>query len=208
MDNCQEKTTRRLGCVVFLFFQKNTKIEFAKNFFCHIKYSLFYILRIMRYNLKGNSNRFAGRNMKKVYIYTDGACSGNPGPGGWGAILLYNGIEKRISGFELETTNNRMELLSAIEALSKLKEPCEVHLYSDSAYLVNAFNQNWLTSWVNNNWKIKSKEIKNKDLWTELIRLSNTHDITFIKVKGHSDNEYNNLCDKMAREQIENNKLK
>ena len=140
--------------------------------------------------------------MKKVQIFTDGACSGNPGPGGYGAILIYNGIEKVLSGFEKETTNNRMELLAAISALNLLKEPCEVELFSDSAYLVNAFNLGWIFNWIKNGWKIKSKEVKNSDLWIEILKHHNNHIIKFIKVKGHSDNEYNNRCDKIAREEV------
>ena len=141
--------------------------------------------------------------MKKVDIYTDGACSGNPGKGGWGAILIYNSIEKELSGFETETTNNRMELMAAIKALSALKEPCEVDLYSDSAYLCNAIQNNWLDDWKSKNWRIGTKnEIKNIDLWEELINLINIHKVTFFKVKGHADNVYNNRCDKLATGEI------
>jgi ribonuclease HI len=146
--------------------------------------------------------------MKKVDIYTDGACAGNPGPGGYGAILIYNGIEKVINGFEPETTNNRMEITAAIEALKCLNQPCEVNLYSDSAYLVNAFQQGWIYSWVKNGWKKSGKgkeEVKNEDLWKELYEMSKMHKINFIKVKGHSDNEYNNRCDKLATDQIKLN---
>jgi len=149
--------------------------------------------------------------MKKVDIYTDGACAGNPGPGGYAAILIYNGIEKVISGFEPESTNNRMELTAAIEALKCLKEPCQVDLYSDSAYLVNAFQQGWIYSWVKKGWKRGEKgkeEVMNAELWKELYELSRIHKINFIKVKGHSDNEYNNRCDKLAVEQIKNNSSK
>lgn len=136
---------------------------------------------------------------KKVTIYTDGACSGNPGPGGYGAILMYNGNEKEISGGSKSTTNNQMELMAAIVALECLKEPCEVVLYSDSAYLVNAFNQHWIDGWKKNGWVNSSKqEVKNKELWERLDRLTSLHKVEFIKVKGHSDNEYNNRCDKMA----------
>lgn len=136
---------------------------------------------------------------KKVTIYTDGACSGNPGPGGYGAILMYNGNEKKISGGSKSTTNNQMELMAAIVALECLKEPCEVVLYSDSAYLVNAFNQHWIEGWKKNGWVNSSKqEVKNKELWERLDRLTSLHKVEFIKVKGHSDNEYNNRCDKMA----------
>lgn len=136
--------------------------------------------------------------MKNVTIYTDGACSGNPGVGGWGAVLFYNGFSKEISGAEGETTNNRMELTAAIRALNLLKEKCSVSLYSDSAYLVNAFNEKWIFGWKKKNWKKEGKDIPNADLWQELYRLNGLHELTFIKVKGHSDNEYNNLCDKLA----------
>lgn len=136
--------------------------------------------------------------MKNVTVYTDGACSGNPGVGGWGAVLFYNGFSKEISGSEGETTNNRMELTAAIRALNLLKEKCSVSLYSDSAYLVNAFNEKWIFGWKKKNWKKEGKDIPNADLWQELYRLNGFHELTFIKVKGHSDNEYNNLCDKLA----------
>jgi len=141
--------------------------------------------------------------MKKVTIYTDGACSGNPGVGGWGAILKYGEHEKEISGFEEETTNNRMELKAAVEALSRLKEPCEVELYSDSAYLINGFTKNWVESWKNNGWRTAGKEeVKNIELWKQLDMYNNIHRITWIKVKGHADNEFNNRCDKLATEEI------
>lgn len=141
--------------------------------------------------------------MEEVTIYTDGACSGNPGPGGWGAILMYKEIKKEISGGKKDTTNNVMELTAVIEALKLLKYPCKVKLYSDSAYVVNAFLQNWVINWQKNSWKTADKkEVKNKELWQELIELTNIHDITFIKVKGHSDNEYNNRCDELARKAI------
>ena len=141
--------------------------------------------------------------MNKVIIYTDGACSGNPGPGGWGAILMYDEMKKEISGGEKNTTNNIMELTAAIKALECLKFPCEVELYSDSAYLVNAFNQKWIEGWIKNNWKNSNKEeVKNKELWEKLIDLNKIHKIKFIKVKGHSDNIYNNRCDELARNEI------
>ncbi|MBR2871035.1 MAG: ribonuclease HI [Clostridia bacterium] len=137
--------------------------------------------------------------MKKVEIYTDGACSGNPGKGGFASILIYKGVEKIISGSELSTTNNRMELIAVINALKALKEPCEVDLYSDSAYVINAINENWLNDWKNNNWKNSNKKtVKNIELWQDLDELINIHKVNFIKVKGHSDNEYNNRCDKIA----------
>ena len=141
--------------------------------------------------------------MEKVTIYTDGACSGNPGPGGWAAILMYKGIEKEISGGEKNTTNNIMELTAAVRGLQLLKFPCEVKLYSDSAYLVNGFKQGWIYNWQKNNWKTSSKEpVKNREIWEELYRLTNVHNVEFVKVKGHSDNEYNNRCDELARKEI------
>ena len=137
--------------------------------------------------------------MKKVTIYTDGACSGNPGPGGWGSILMFGDIKKEISGAAKDTTNNIMEITAVIEALKCLKEECEVEVYSDSAYVVNAFNQGWIENWVKNNWRTASKDpVKNKELWQELIELTQKHKVTFIKVKGHSDNEFNNRCDTLA----------
>lgn len=136
---------------------------------------------------------------KQVTIYTDGACSGNPGPGGYGAILMYNGTEKEMSGGEKNTTNNKMELMAAIVSLECLKEPCDVTLYSDSAYLVNAYNQKWIEGWKKNGWKNSNRQdVKNRDLWERLEKLTSIHNVTFIKVKGHSDNEYNNRCDKLA----------
>ncbi|MBR0189421.1 MAG: ribonuclease HI [Clostridia bacterium] len=137
--------------------------------------------------------------MKKVDIYTDGACSGNPGAGGYCAILIFNGIEKIVSGGEADTTNNRMELVAVIEGLKALKEPCEVDLYSDSQYVINAINEKWLDGWVQSGWRAESKKsVKNVDLWQALIPLIKKHKVNFIKVKGHSDNEYNNRCDKIA----------
>lgn len=137
--------------------------------------------------------------MKTVDIYTDGACSGNPGVGGYCAILMYNGAEKVVSGYELETTNNRMELLAVIKGLEALKETCIVNIYSDSQYVVDAFLQNWVFSWQQNGWKTAGKKaVKNPDLWLKLLELYGNHKVTFIKVKGHSDNEFNNRCDKIA----------
>lgn len=136
---------------------------------------------------------------KQIKIYTDGACSGNPGPGGYGAILMYEENKKEISGGEANTTNNKMELMAAIIALETLKEPCDVEVYSDSAYLVNAYNQNWIEGWKKNNWKNSSKQdVKNRDLWERLEKQTAIHNVRFIKVKGHSDNEYNNRCDELA----------
>lgn len=148
--------------------------------------------------------------MKKIVeIYTDGACSYNPGPGGWGAILFYKHTKKELSGYTESTTNNQMELTAAVMALKALNQPCKVKLYSDSAYLVNAFKMGWIEQWQANNFKgANKKEILNIDLWKELIQLSNYHNIEFIKVKGHADNEYNNRCDELARGEIEKNKPK
>ncbi len=141
--------------------------------------------------------------MEKVVIYTDGACSGNPGPGGWGAILMYGENKKEISAGKKDTTNNIMELTAALEALKLLKYPCEVDLYSDSAYLVNGFTNGWIYNWKKNNWKTANKEpVKNKEIWEELYNMTQKHKITFIKVKGHSDNDYNNRCDELARQAI------
>lgn len=149
-------------------------------------------------------------NNTKVVIYTDGACSGNPGPGGWGAILCAKGVQKEISGGEKLTTNNRMELMAVIMALEALTRPCEVDLYSDSAYVVNAFNNNWVGSWQRNGWKNSAKaEVANKDLWQRLLVQTGRHRVHFIKVKGHADNEFNNRCDRLAveaREAIETRK--
>ena len=135
----------------------------------------------------------------KVIIYTDGACSGNPGPGGYAAIIMVDSNKKEIFGAEENTTNNRMELMAAIEGLKALKRPCDVTLYSDSAYLVNAYNNKWIDGWKKNGWKNASKEpVKNVDLWQEIELLRQTHNVTFVKVKGHADNEYNNRCDELA----------
>ena len=144
--------------------------------------------------------------MEKVTIYTDGACSGNPGPGGWGAILMCQGKKKEIAGGCKNTTNNIMEITAVLEALKLLKYACEVDLYSDSAYVVNAFRQKWIDNWKKNNWKTASKEpVKNKELWQELDKLTQIHQVKFHKVKGHSDNEFNNRCDELARGEIQKN---
>ncbi|MFC5702504.1 ribonuclease HI [Cohnella faecalis] len=141
--------------------------------------------------------------MKEVTIYTDGACSGNPGPGGWGAVLMFGEHRKDLSGAEKMTTNNRMELLAAIEALSILKEPCKVKLHSDSAYLVNCFQQGWMKGWIRNGWRnSKGQPVENRDLWERLAELMKNHQVEYVKVKGHSDNELNNWCDQMAREAV------
>ena len=140
---------------------------------------------------------------KSVEIYTDGACSGNPGAGGWAAVLLYNSHKKEISGAEPETTNNRMELTAIIEGLKMLKEPCDVTLYSDSAYSVDPFLKNWISGWIARGWRTTSKDdVKNVDLWQTQLQLTSKHSVTFVKVKGHSDNELNNRCDLLARTAI------
>ena len=141
---------------------------------------------------------------KQVTIYTDGACSGNPGPGGWGCILMYNQHKKESSGGAADTTNNRMEITAALEALKLLNEPCQVDLYTDSAYLCNALEKRWLETWSKNGWKTASKSnVENQDLWKELLIQLQRHDVQFHKVKGHADNEFNNRCDKMARDAVQ-----
>ena len=137
--------------------------------------------------------------MEEITIYTDGACSGNPGPGGWGAILMMGDVRKEISGGSENTTNNIMELSAVIEALKLLTRPCKVNVFSDSAYVVNAFNQKWIYGWIKKNWRTAGGDpVKNKELWQELYSLTKVHDVTFNKVKGHADNEFNNRCDEMA----------
>ena len=141
--------------------------------------------------------------MVSVTIYTDGACSGNPGPGGWGAVLIYGENKKEISGGNKNTTNNIMEITAVVEALKCLKVESDVQVYSDSAYTVNAFKQGWIYNWMKNGWRTAGKEpVKNKELWQELYALTKKHKVEFIKVKGHADNEFNNRCDEMAREAI------
>ena len=145
--------------------------------------------------------------MKQITIYTDGACSGNPGPGGWAAILIFREQKLELAGYEPRTTNNRMELTAPIMALTRIKEPCEVKVYSDSSYLVNAFRQHWLEHWVRRGWlKADKKPVENQDLWQELLRLSNIHKIEWIKVKGHADNPLNNRCDELATGEIRKNR--
>ena len=143
--------------------------------------------------------------MKEIDIYTDGACSGNPGPGGWGVVLIYQENKKELSGYQPETTNNRMELFAAIQGLSALKESCAVNLYSDSSYLVNAFEKHWIEKWQRNGWKTSTKSpVENQDLWKLLLIHVRKHQVRFIKVKGHSDNQYTNRCDEMAVAAIKN----
>lgn len=139
----------------------------------------------------------------EVVIYTDGACSGNPGPGGWGAVLWMGGFEREISGGERRTTNQRMELLAAAEALDALGEPCRVRLHSDSAYLVNCFRQRWYVNWRKNGWKTRNKTpVENRDLWERLIALAERHDVKWIKVAGHSGDPGNERADALARAAI------
>ena len=142
--------------------------------------------------------------LKEVEIYTDGACAGNPGPGGWGTILCYNGKEKELSGGEKNTTNNRMELMAVIEGLKALKYPCRVKVVSDSAYVCDGFNKGWVYSWEKKDWmRTKKDPVKNPDLWKELLELTRIHEVTFEWVKGHNDHPYNERCDKLAVEQSE-----
>ena len=141
------------------------------------------------------------RPLKIVKIYTDGACLGNPGPGGWCAILTYGRTEKELTGGEALTTNNRMELTALIEALNALKEPCRVEFYSDSRYVVEAFNQRWIYQWERNSWlKADKKPVKNQDLWADLLKFSRVHEITFHHIPGHSGHEYNERCDNLAQQ--------
>ena len=145
---------------------------------------------------------------KHVEIFTDGACSGNPGPGGWGAILSYNGVEKELSGGEAETTNNRMELTAVITALEALKEPCIVEVYSDSKYIVDALQKRWVYAWQKNGWrKADKKPALNMDLWERLLPLAEKHDIRWHWVKGHAENEKNNRCDRLAVAQSQKYKI-
>ena len=137
--------------------------------------------------------------MKTVTLYTDGACSGNPGPGGWGAILSYNGATKELSGGEDSTTNNRMELTAVIRGLEALKEPCVVELYSDSKYVIDALEKGWAWGWKKRNWvKSDKKPALNPDLWDRLLNLTMKHEVHCYWVKGHADNPMNNRCDEMA----------
>ena len=137
--------------------------------------------------------------MKKVELYTDGACRGNPGPGGWGAILVYRGKEKELSGGEASTTNNRMELMAAIAGMSALREPCEIVLTSDSKYLVDAINKGWLASWKRNGWRKADKSaLLNVELWQKIDSLLEIHEVSFVWVHGHTGHPYNERCDALA----------
>ena len=137
----------------------------------------------------------------EVIIYTDGACSGNPGPGGWGALLIWNGRKKELTGAEPKSTNNRMEMRAVIEALKALKRPCRVKIHSDSALIINAFKQGWIESWQQRRWrKANKKPVENQDLWKEMLVAMDDHKVSWIKVKGHADNELNNRVDQLAVE--------
>lgn len=139
--------------------------------------------------------------MTDVQIYTDGSCSGNPGPGGWAAILIAGDHAKELTGSEKETTNNRMELKAVVESLRALKHPCRATIHTDSAYIANAFNEGWIENWLRRGWKTASKKpVKNKDLWQELLSRMETHDVHFVKVKGHADDAMNNRADELAVE--------
>ncbi|MDR3155623.1 MAG: ribonuclease HI [Holosporaceae bacterium] len=149
-------------------------------------------------------SKFRGLNsldhLKKVVIYTDGACSGNPGPGGWGAIMFCNGTEKELSGTEENTTNNRMELMAAIGALEALQQPCYVEIHTDSTYVRNGITQ-WINEWIKNGWRNSAKQpVKNQDLWRRLLAASELHQISWHWVKGHSGDELNDRVDKLARD--------
>ncbi len=145
---------------------------------------------------------------KHVVIYTDGACSGNPGPGGWAALLRYNQHEKVLTGTAAHATNNRMELTAVIEALRALKEPCQVDLYTDSNYIVRAFQKGWLERWQRNGWRTSRKQpVENQDLWRQLLELTRRHDVRFLKVKGHADDPLNNRVDRLAVEAMRRARL-
>ena len=145
--------------------------------------------------------------MRKIELYTDGACSGNPGPGGWACILIYNNSEKELSGYDPETTNNRMELMAVIKGFEALREPCQVTVYSDSSYIVNAFNQGWIENWIANHWKRgpRKEPVLNKDLWKKLLSLIKKHQVSWIKVKGHSGHKLNDRADQLAVKMIRDN---
>ena len=141
--------------------------------------------------------------MEEITIYTDGACSGNPGDGGWACVLIYKDTKKELSGGLKDTTNNIMEMTAVIKGLEALKRPCKVYIYSDSSYVVNSFEKGWIYNWMKNGWRTADKkDVKNKDLWIQLYELTKTHEVTFNKVKGHSDVELNNRCDELARAAI------
>lgn len=191
---------------------ENAKIAIDWLTFLNDRYSFKFKIKseIDRFNLKDEFSPVQKIDISsskidenQVTIYTDGACSGNPGPGGWGAILFHGSHKKEISGFEENTTNNRMEITAVIRALEMLKAPCTVELYSDSAYVVNAIKLGWLENWKNNGWIGSDKKpVKNIEYWKRLDELMNIHQVNFNKVKGHADNEFNNRCDELATGEI------
>ncbi|MEX2601905.1 MAG: ribonuclease HI [Balneolaceae bacterium] len=135
----------------------------------------------------------------EIILYTDGACSGNPGPGGWGALLIWNGKEKELSGSEPHTTNNRMEMRAIVEALKHLRKPCTVKIHSDSALIINTFTKGWISSWQAKGWrKADKKPVENRDLWEEMLDAMKPHKVKWVKVKGHSTDELNNRVDRLA----------
>lgn len=138
--------------------------------------------------------------LKQISLYTDGACSGNPGPGGWGAILMYGSHRRELSGYEPATTNNRMEITAVIQGLRALKEPCQVTVYSDSEIVIKAFNDGWMDNWLRTDYK--QGKVKNRDLWEELLGELKRHQVIWVWVKGHADNPHNNRCDELARNAI------
>ncbi len=142
--------------------------------------------------------------MKSVNLYTDGACSFNPGPGGWGAILEYKGIEKEMHGSKKDTTNNQMEITAVLKGLAALNEPCEVTIYTDSAYVLNTFEKGWIYNWLKNGWRNSQKKpVENKELWEQMLKLIKPHKVNWVKVKGHSGHEYNERCDALARQGVQ-----
>ena len=191
---------------------ENAKIAIDWLMFLNERYSFKFKIKseIDRYNLKEEMKPIQQQSIdvsktgdNNVTIYTDGACSGNPGAGGWGAILFHGAHKKEISGFEQNTTNNRMEITAVIRALEMLKAPCNVELYSDSAYVVNAINLGWLENWKEKGWIGSDKKpVKNIEYWKRLDELMQTHKVNFNKVKGHADNEFNNRCDELATGEI------
>ncbi len=139
------------------------------------------------------------KKLPEVILYTDGACSGNPGPGGWGALLIWNGKEKELSGGKSHTTNNRMEMCAIIEGLRALKRSCHVKIHSDSALIINAFTKGWISGWQAKGWKKADKKpVENRELWEEMLKAAAPHKVTWVKVKGHSDDELNNRVDALA----------
>ncbi len=145
------------------------------------------------------------KGKKTVIVYTDGACSGNPGPGGWAALLQWNKREKELSGGDPQTTNNRMEMRAIIEGLKAINQPCKVKVHSDSALIINTFRKGWIDNWIKRGWKKSNKKpVENQDLWKKMLQVMKPHDVEWIKVKGHADNERNNRVDRLAVEASKN----